>query len=91
MDALVVNSLCKTYPSAWRRPAKEAVKGVSLRIPVGETFGFVGPNGAGKSTLIKMLIGALHPSSGQVALFGLDPAEPEARRGLGFVCTSAGD
>ena len=85
MDALVVNSLCKTYPSAWRRPAKEAVKGVSLRIPVGETFGFVGPNGAGKSTLIKMLIGALHPSSGQVALFGLDPAEPEARRGLGFV------
>lgn len=85
MDALFIEALCKIYPPAWRRPAKKAVNGVSLRIPVGETFGFIGPNGAGKSTLIKMLIGALRPTSGKVALFGLDPTESEARRGLGFV------
>jgi ABC-2 type transport system ATP-binding protein len=85
MDALVVNDLRKTYPSLWGRPAKEALKGISLNIPVGETFGFIGPNGAGKSTLIKIMIGALRPTSGDVALFGRAPAIPEARRGLGFV------
>lgn len=85
MDALFVNELRKTYPSAWGKPGKEALKGVSLRIPVGETFGFIGPNGAGKSTLIKILIGALRPTSGDVALFGSAPDIPDARRGLGFV------
>lgn len=85
MDALFVNELRKIYPSAWGKPGKEALKGVSLRIPVGETFGFIGPNGAGKSTLIKILIGALRPTSGDVALFGSSPDIPDARRGLGFV------
>lgn len=85
MDALVVRNLRKTYPSQWGKAAKEALKGISLSIPLGETFGFIGPNGAGKSTLIKILIGALRPTSGEVELFGLDPATPDARRGLGFV------
>ena len=85
MDALFVNEVCKTYPSAWGKPGKAALNGVSLRIPVGETFGFIGPNGAGKSTLIKILIGALRPTSGEVALFGQAPDMPDARRGLGFV------
>lgn len=75
----------KTYPRAWRKPAKEALKGVSLLIPHGETFGFIGPNGAGKSTLIKILTGVLRPTQGHAALFGEDVAKHEARRGLGFV------
>lgn len=85
MDALFVNELCKTYSSTWGKPGKDALKGVSLQIPVGETFGFIGPNGAGKSTLIKILIGALRPTSGEVRLFGQMPSIPDARRGLGFV------
>ncbi len=75
----------KTYPAAWKKPAKEALKGISLDINAGETFGFIGPNGAGKSTLIKILIGALMPSAGSARLFGRDVREPVARRGLGFV------
>lgn len=75
----------KTYPAAWKKPAKEALKGISLEIDAGETFGFIGPNGAGKSTLIKILIGALMPSAGSARLFGRDVREPAARRGLGFV------
>jgi ABC-2 type transport system ATP-binding protein len=85
MNAVNISDLRKTYPAAWRKPAKDALKGVSLQIPVGETFGFIGPNGAGKSTLIKILIGALRPTSGEVLLFGQVPSVPEARRGLGFV------
>lgn len=84
-EAIRVEAIRKTYPGAWRRPAKEALKGISLCIDAGETFGFIGPNGAGKSTLIKILIGALHPTSGSAAIFGRNVGDPEARRGLGFV------
>ena len=83
--ALEAESICKRYPAGWRQPPKDALRGVSLAITRGETFGFIGPNGAGKSTLIKILIGALRPSSGEARLFGLDPLEPTARIGLGFV------
>jgi ABC-2 type transport system ATP-binding protein len=85
MQALEVLDIRKRYPAGWRRPPKDALRGVSLSIPQGETFGFIGPNGAGKSTLIKILIGALRPSSGEVRVFGKDPVESAARMGLGFV------
>ena len=80
-----IDNLRKTYTKAWRKAPKEALKGVSLTIGEGETFGFIGPNGAGKSTLIKILLGVLRPTSGQAHLFGRDLDDPAARRGLGFV------
>jgi ABC-2 type transport system ATP-binding protein len=83
--AICVEAIHKTYTSGWRKPAKEALRGVSLSIEAGETFGFIGPNGAGKSTLIKILIGALRPSAGQASIFGRAVCAPEARRRLGFV------
>lgn len=82
---IVVDNVRKTYAAGWRRPAKEALKGVSLSIGLGETFGFIGPNGAGKSTLIKILVGALMPGHGRASIFGHDVGDPEARRGMGFV------
>lgn len=85
MTAIDVDGVRKTYARGWRKPAKEALKGISLTIEAGETFGFIGPNGAGKSTLIKILVGVLHASSGNARLFGCDVSNPEARRGLGFV------
>ena len=41
-EAIRVEAIRKTYPGAWRRPAKEALKGISLCIDAGETFGFIG-------------------------------------------------
>lgn len=47
-----------------------AVDRVSLHVPQGCVYGFIGPNGAGKSTTMKMLLGLIHPSAGQVFLLG---------------------
>ncbi len=48
----------------------EAVRGLSLDIWPGETFGLLGPNGAGKTTTIGMLSTLLAPSAGDVRIFG---------------------
>ncbi|WP_416828340.1 ABC transporter ATP-binding protein [Ectobacillus polymachus] len=47
-----------------------AVHDVSLRVPEGEIFCFLGPNGAGKSTTIRMLLGLITPTSGDITIFG---------------------
>lgn len=83
--AISVSNLRKTYPRSWASPPFEALKGISLSIEAGETFGFIGPNGAGKSTTIKILTGVMSPSEGTASLFGVDVSDPESRRGLGYV------
>jgi len=47
-----------------------AVDEVSLRVDQGEIYALLGLNGAGKTTLIRMLLGMVRPTAGQVALFG---------------------
>ena len=49
-----------------------AVDGLSIGIKKGEVFGFLGPNGAGKTTSIKMMVGLLKPTSGNVYINGTD-------------------
>ena len=64
-----------------------AVDNINLFIPKGEIFGFIGPNGAGKTTTINMLGGILAPTSGTVAICGIDMEEnPEkAKSKIGFI------
>ena len=50
--------------------AETAVDGLDLSVPAGSVFGFLGPNGAGKTTTIRMLLGLIRPSGGEVRLFG---------------------
>jgi ABC-2 type transport system ATP-binding protein len=49
-----------------------AVESLDLSIPSGIVFGFLGPNGSGKTTTIRMLLGLLEPTAGEVTVLGHD-------------------
>ncbi len=53
-----------------------AVDRLDLAVPPGQVYGFLGPNGSGKSTTMKLLLGLMQPTSGEISLFGqrLTPA-----------------
>jgi len=54
-----------------KRFGKETVvDSLELQVPSGVVYGFLGPNGSGKSTTMKMLLGLMEPSAGEVYLFG---------------------
>ena len=62
--------LSKKYGSVLR------VNDLDLRVPEGCIYGFLGPNGAGKSTTLKMILGLVRPTAGDISVFG----EPMMRR-----------
>jgi ABC-2 type transport system ATP-binding protein len=64
-----------------------AVRDLMLDIGRGEVFGFLGPNGAGKTTTIRIMMGILVPSSGRVAIDGLDCQRDrvEVKRRVGYL------
>ena len=50
-----------------------ALDGLGFSVAQGEVHGFLGPNGAGKSTTLRVLLGHIRATSGEVRVFGLDP------------------
>jgi ABC-2 type transport system ATP-binding protein len=67
------------------RSGQLAVDDVGLAVPPGSVYGFLGPNGSGKTTTIRMLLGLVHPTSGDFRLLGTD-----ARVGLDHVLPRVG-
>ncbi|MBQ9927228.1 MAG: ATP-binding cassette domain-containing protein [Lachnospiraceae bacterium] len=67
----------ETLKSFFKREEIEikAVDHISFQIKKGSICGILGPNGAGKSTTIKMLCGALYPTSGSIDVMGYSPAK----------------
>lgn len=65
----------------------EAVRGISLQIAEGETYGLLGPNGAGKTTTISMICGLLEPDGGDVVVAGrpLTTRSVEPKAAIGYV------
>ncbi|WP_339295606.1 ABC transporter ATP-binding protein [Paenibacillus sp. FSL W7-1279] len=51
---------------------RETVKQINLQVPKREVYGFLGPNGAGKTTTIRMLLGLIRSSSGEIRILGKD-------------------
>ena len=54
-----------------------AVDRVDLTVEAGDVYGYLGPNGAGKTTVLRMLLGLINPTAGEVRIFG---ARPDRRR-----------
>src|SRR6478752_4504060 len=52
-----------------------AVDNVDLTVEPGDVYGYLGPNGAGKTTVLRMLLGLIMPTAGEVRLFGANPLE----------------
>ncbi|MCM3785362.1 ATP-binding cassette domain-containing protein [Neobacillus mesonae] len=75
------NMLSKQYG------ASDVVVNVNMEIKRGEIYGFLGPNGAGKSTVMKMLLGLVQPTGGEIELFGerLLPASVEHLKKMGHL------
>lgn len=62
-----------------------ALDGLSLEIPAGKTFGLLGPNGAGKTTLIRILVGSIAPTSGEVSVLGGRPGSRANAKRIGYM------
>ena len=63
-----------------------AVEDLSFVVRRGDVYGFLGPNGSGKSTTIRMILGLVRPTSGEVRIFGRPATSPgERARMAGFV------
>jgi len=63
-SAIATDGLTKRFGSV------AVVDQLALEVPAGSVFGFLGPNGSGKTTTIRMLLGLISPSDGEVELFG---------------------
>ncbi|GAA0348449.1 ABC transporter ATP-binding protein [Bowmanella denitrificans] len=62
-----------------------ALDNVSLSVQAGEVLGLFGHNGAGKTTSMKLILGLLQPSQGQVRVFGDSPRTVQVRQQIGYL------
>ena len=71
---------------------RQALGDLNLEIPQGEIFGLLGHNGAGKSTTFGMLLGQVHPTSGEAFIRGVSVQKERSRalRGVGAIFESPG-
>ncbi len=77
--------LTKIFRDFWLREKVTAVADLDLDILSREVFGLLGPNGSGKSTTLKMILGLLFPTRGQIAVFGRRPTDVAIKSRIGFL------
>lgn len=64
------NEVIKLYNLQKQIDGTKIVDIDSLSVKEGEIYGFLGPNGAGKSTTMKLILGLMEPTQGEISLFG---------------------
>jgi ABC-type multidrug transport system fused ATPase/permease subunit len=81
-SAVALHNVAYRYPVSER----DALAGVSLRIPRGQWVAVVGPTGSGKTTLVDVIVGLLTPTTGELTVDGALLTEPRAwQKNVGYV------
>jgi len=78
MNTIQIENLKKYYGKS------RGVENVSFELNKGEILGFIGPNGAGKSTVIRVLMGLINKTSGDVQVLGLAPSK-DTNKEIGYL------
>lgn len=73
----------------WMNQKIISLKGCSLTVYKGETFGLLGPNGAGKTTLLKLLLGIIRPSGGRGLLLEQPVGDRAVKQYIGYLPENA--
>lgn len=84
--ALQTYELSKAYRTGfWMNKKVASLKGVSLTVYEGETFGLLGQNGAGKTTLLKTLLGIVRPTAGRATVLGEPLGDRSVKQRIGYL------
>lgn len=78
MLPLKISNISKTF-------ARAVLRDVSFEVKPNEIFGFIGLNGQGKTTLIKIILDLLDQDAGEIDIFGLSRALPQAREKICYL------
>ena len=84
-SAISVRHLTKDFQIGIRGLKLRAVDDLSLEIPRGQVFGLLGPNGCGKSTTLKVVLGLVSATAGEISILGCPSATASARSRTGFL------
>jgi ABC-2 type transport system ATP-binding protein len=84
--ALEIHGLTKSYRIGHIRQKNRLVlRGLELRVPRGEVFGYLGPNGSGKTTTLKVVTGLLRADQGNISVLGLPLQDRAWRQRVGYL------
>ena len=97
---ITVNDLTKKFfvnkksniPFFKKKGTIKAVNNISFECKPGRIFGLIGPNGAGKTTVLRMLVGMLKPTKGNISICNIyiNKNPEEAKKKIGFMSMNTG-
>ena len=80
-----IRNLSKVYRDFWGRKKVRALNSLSLDVYKGEVFGLLGPNGSGKTTTLKLLLGLLFPTEGEIKILGEPASNVSKNERIGYL------
>ncbi|MCM8818458.1 MAG: ABC transporter ATP-binding protein [Candidatus Omnitrophica bacterium] len=84
MSIIEIKELTKYYYIG-RNKKIVGLENVSFSVEEGEIYGILGPNGSGKTTCLKLMLGILYPTSGEINILGKNQFDIEMKKNVGFL------
>ena len=84
-SVIQIRKLTKVYRDFWGRAKVRALNSLDLDVYKGEVFGLLGPNGSGKTTTLKLLLGLLFPTEGDLTILGRSASDVQKNERIGYL------